>query len=61
MHESIDLELAKPTDYKSVGLGIVDWKSTVVSNLLPFLLFDIFPDHFVGDRAGTDGEITARP
>ena len=42
-------------DLQSVGLGVVDWKSTVVGNLLTFLLLDGFADHFVGDGAGTDG------
>jgi hypothetical protein len=40
-----------------VGLEIVDWKSTVVSNLLVFLLLNTFPDHVVGDRTGGDSQM----
>ena len=44
-----------------MGLGIVDWKSTVVSNLLALLLVNILTDHLIGDRAGADRQVATCP
>ncbi len=40
---------------------IVDSKSTVVLDRLPFLLGDVLFDHPVGDGARSHGEVSPRP
>jgi len=36
---------------RGVCLRVVDWKSTVVSDLLALLFVNVFADHLVGDRS----------
>jgi hypothetical protein len=40
---------------------VVDWKSTVVDDLLAFVRVDVPSDHLVGDRAEADREVASRP
>ena len=43
---------------KSRGSRAADWKSTVLNDLLAFLLVDVLLDHLVGDRARTGRQVT---
>ena len=46
---------------KPRGSCVVDWKSTVVWDLLAVLLFDVLADHLVGDCPGADRQVSSRP
>ena len=47
--------------YKARDSGIVDWKSTVIHDLLTLLIVDVLFNHFIRNSAGANRQISASP
>lgn len=55
------LRIEQPSPIRRGILRIVDWKSTIISDLFTFLIVDVFLNHFIRNGARTDCQISSGP